>query len=589
MFTFNFTFHVPNPFSMSTLTSVANAATDAFNSVATDIRDDPDLLNYMVAGLGPGGVAGGFGYDYNRLIKSPPPSSSTSHSSHTSPKSKGLKSPRNKHTVGLGLANPHAQTRKRYMPGRNERHRGDFQHPGSTTSANSGFVFVNPTPPGSGTPKFPTQPSHYSQYGSYLDSVMNLDGNGPGQGLPASTRLNHPWPESRKRGWVPASSEPSYASTNEDFTTGFFDTPKYSDVDVDEMGGVNSRTVFGGGGRVASASGVGDRRKRDDGNDGGDAVDAELPPAKRRKGLAGSIFSTALSAALIGTAVGLTVYRLWKDRGRADGAPPPPYEESERSHQHTHDSKTFPSRMHPDQMASNLKSQRRRHAATAGRRVAGNTVRHRKPIPQRFHASAYGQQPGPSQPVHDQDVPFDPFSFGHGQTEEASEEEPEDQMDWIGGRISQLIEDGKKALGAEVVVMSDVKEDEVDDGSGLWEDSDGGELAYSTSSRYGRTPPRRKRARQSLIHQSIPGGLGSGEFSPSNPPAYASPTKSTFSGSPGSVQPLAEPVSGLASSTSSVTGWMRETDNDWQSEEVKESMERARAMYLAKKRGQVVG
>ncbi len=36
----------------------------------------------------------------------------------------------------------------------------------------------------------------------------------------------------------------------------------------------------------------------------------ELPPAKRRRGLAGTIVSTALSAALIGTAVGLTVYRL---------------------------------------------------------------------------------------------------------------------------------------------------------------------------------------------------------------------------------------------------------------------------------------
>jgi hypothetical protein len=40
------------------------------------------------------------------------------------------------------------------------------------------------------------------------------------------------------------------------------------------------------------------------------SVKLELPPAKRRKGLAGSIVSTALSAALIGTAVGLTVYRL---------------------------------------------------------------------------------------------------------------------------------------------------------------------------------------------------------------------------------------------------------------------------------------
>jgi hypothetical protein len=36
----------------------------------------------------------------------------------------------------------------------------------------------------------------------------------------------------------------------------------------------------------------------------------EMPPLKRRRGLAGSIISTAVSAALIGTAVGLTVYRL---------------------------------------------------------------------------------------------------------------------------------------------------------------------------------------------------------------------------------------------------------------------------------------
>ena len=36
----------------------------------------------------------------------------------------------------------------------------------------------------------------------------------------------------------------------------------------------------------------------------------EMPPLKRRRGLAGSIISTAISAALIGSAVGLTVYRL---------------------------------------------------------------------------------------------------------------------------------------------------------------------------------------------------------------------------------------------------------------------------------------
>lgn len=159
-------------------------------------------------------------------------------------------------------------------------------------------------------------------------------------------------------------------------------------------------------------------------------------------------------------------------------------------------------------------------------------------------------------------------------------------MDWIGGRISQLIEEGKRALGAEVVVMSDSKEDEVDDGSGLWEDSDGGELGSPTS-RYGRTSPRRSRVWPSL-HQVLPGSSG-GEFSPSNPPAYMSPTKSTLAGSPGLMQSSADPIHALASSTASTTGWIKETENDWQSEEVKESMERARAMYMAKWAGQMVG
>jgi hypothetical protein len=39
-------------------------------------------------------------------------------------------------------------------------------------------------------------------------------------------------------------------------------------------------------------------------------IHVELPPPKRRRTLAGSIVSTALNACLIGTAVGLTVYRL---------------------------------------------------------------------------------------------------------------------------------------------------------------------------------------------------------------------------------------------------------------------------------------
>ena len=43
-------------------------------------------------------------------------------------------------------------------------------------------------------------------------------------------------------------------------------------------------------------------------------------------------------------------------------------------------------------------------------------------------------------------------------------------MDWIGDKISKLIEEGKRALGQEVVVLSEAQEDEVDDGSGDWEE-----------------------------------------------------------------------------------------------------------------------
>jgi hypothetical protein len=37
----------------------------------------------------------------------------------------------------------------------------------------------------------------------------------------------------------------------------------------------------------------------------------DFPPAKRRRTLAGTLVSGAVNAALIGTAVGLTVYRLY--------------------------------------------------------------------------------------------------------------------------------------------------------------------------------------------------------------------------------------------------------------------------------------
>jgi len=63
------------------------------------------------------------------------------------------------------------------------------------------------------------------------------------------------------------------------------------------------------------------------------------------------------------------------------------------------------------------------------------------------------------------------FDFVHVNPAEEEEAEAEgDEMDWIGDRLSELIEEGKRALSTEVVVMSEAKEDEVDDGSGDWEE-----------------------------------------------------------------------------------------------------------------------
>jgi hypothetical protein len=89
-----------------------------------------------------------------------------------------------------------------------------------------------------------------------------------------------------------------------------------------------------------------------------------------------------------------------------------------------------------------------------------------------------------------------------------------------------------------------------------------------------------KRARSSLLHHVIPGS--SGESSPSRPPVYTSPTPLSFPG------PLAEPLSASVS-TSATAVWTRETEGDWQSKEMKASIARARALYMAKWRGQMVG
>ena len=83
---------------------------------------------------------------------------------------------------------------------------------------------------------------------------------------------------------------------------------------------------------------------------------------------------------------------------------------------------------HPESANQNGRAQRRRHAATAGRRVAGNTLRNRKPIPPRFHATAYSQQPGPSQLAQVQETHTGQFDPQFGQVEEEAAGDAEDQV-----------------------------------------------------------------------------------------------------------------------------------------------------------------
>ena len=141
-------------------------------------------------------------------------------------------------------------------------------------------------------------------------------------------------------------------------------------------------------------------------------------------------------------------------------------------------------------------------------------------------------------------------------------------MDWIGGRLTQLIEDGKKALGKEIVVMSEAQEDEEDDGNGNWEeeaDPDGSIAGPSLSGSV-----RRRR------HQSA-----STASSLSSPPA-ASPHRQQFSAaqlSDSSPIPTRASHDFSADATQSSVSF-REDESDWQSSDLRKSMERARTAYL---------
>ncbi|SJL03319.1 uncharacterized protein ARMOST_06672 [Armillaria ostoyae] len=380
------------------------------------------------------------------------------------------------------------------------------------------------------------------------------------------TRSTSPVPQVlRKRGWEPYFAEPSLSTTTLASSSGYLDTPsKYRDMaelTQDEFHEIEAMAAgeysssdclcfiacvclaaINCKGCSSPASGpchihavVGYMM----------ASTPELPPpAKRRRGLAGTIVSTALSAALIGTAVGITVYRLWRDRGKESARllpPPPPYQQGEWS--------PPPEAPVEEPKTLNVTPRRKRHPV-------GSVKRTQSTRRARLRASAYS--PPPSQPA-----PIFP-STSH---RPPAEDSVEDQMDWIGDKLSMLIEEGKKALGREVVVMSEDPADEVDDGNDDWEEDDAPRTSRRSAS------PRKRRPHDIFAPPSY-----------SSAPTSASPRTSRFDlGS----QPI--PISGSKSqSRDGAAGFMSTPssfkfgDDSQVSESplLRESMEQARARVL---------
>ncbi|KAG1817126.1 uncharacterized protein BJ212DRAFT_1351020 [Suillus subaureus] len=356
-------------------------------------------------------------------------------------------------------------------------------------------------------------------------------------------------PLNRKRGWVPSIPEPSQAATSAASTRGYLDTPaKYRNMAHEAHEQEFVEEMF-----------------------------AELPPVKRRRTLAGSIVSTALSAALIGTAVGLTVYRLWRDRGKEQERIqplPPPYHPGDWVPEQYKDIQVTP----PTPKSRKPRSTPSvRRSGTRHRRVR---TRGRPVTPSRSVSPALMAHPPPE------------FDFVHvNQDEDEEEDEPEaDEMDWIGDRLSRLIQEGHRALNTEVVVMSEAKEDEVDDGSGDWEEEQ--PTAGPSVSR--RSSFRRTHRPRDIQPPSYSAFTSSSSPSPSprkrkfvSDAVHLSPDRQDFSrlSVPSTPRRITCESSMDIGGCTTVTSSFKEDVSAWQSPELRESMERARAQYLQRRMG----
>ena len=166
-------------------------------------------------------------------------------------------------------------------------------------------------------------------------------------------------------------------------------------------------------------------------------------------------------------------------------------------------------------------------------------------------------------------------------------------MDWIGDKLSMLIQEGKKALGREVVVMSDAKEDEVDDGTGLWEEETPRSSSSMVAAPSGSTCSRPGSLRRSRAPHALPLPLSSPSHSSSC--AYTHPrscphsspllgtSSSARSDTPAGL--LISPARttrgasmGPEARSSPASRW--EDESTWASPELRESMEKARARFF---------
>lgn len=140
-----------------------------------------------------------------------------------------------------------------------------------------------------------------------------------------------------------------------------------------------------------------------------------------------------------------------------------------------------------------------------------------------------------------------------------------------------LIEEGKKALGTEVVVMSDAKEDEVDDGTGTWEEEE--DQRKGNRNRAGSSSSRTQSRSMTI---SRPG-------EPTAPMAYSYSSPAWYKGSEMPPSPSYVPSRSYEPGSSLLHGQFSRSPGEGMmsqslvdegvSPEVREYMDRARARY----------